>query len=328
MKAARRGLVTIAGALAACSGGDWPPAEIADCDEPGTVCTWLGTPGTSAFTDDGLDRLDTSLSLPEGLSFGPDGTAWFADQRRVRSVDLDGVVTTISGSTVPGDGSACAYGCDALGSAWLDPVDPAPDPADPGWLYVSAVGEGRLDRVDLVEGKRFAWLDAVQPTHLAWAEDQTLYFTDPGQGRIGRLLRDLTVETLIDGLDLGEGHGGGLAIARTTLAVVAGGQVLAIDLETGASEPLADGFVDPVAVAAGTRGEWYVADRGASCVWYVGAGLIRPFAGVCDGQRGFDGDGGSAREAVLDGPTGVAVDADGAVYVADTNNQVIRRVAP
>jgi sugar lactone lactonase YvrE len=47
---------------------------------------------------------------------------------------------------------------------------------------------------------------------------------------------------------------------------------------------------------------------------------------VSDGSSGFSGDGDLATKARLDSPAGVAVDAQGNWYIADTNNHVIRRV--
>ena len=46
------------------------------------------------------------------------------------------------------------------------------------------------------------------------------------------------------------------------------------------------------------------------------------------GTEGLRGDGGPATEANLSGPYAVAVDAAGAIYVADTGNGRVRRVAP
>jgi uncharacterized repeat protein (TIGR01451 family) len=54
------------------------------------------------------------------------------------------------------------------------------------------------------------------------------------------------------------------------------------------------------------------------------AGIITTIAG--DGYFGFSGDGGAAISAMLSYPGGVAVDAAGNVYVADTYNMRIRKV--
>ena len=49
-----------------------------------------------------------------------------------------------------------------------------------------------------------------------------------------------------------------------------------------------------------------------------------PYAGTT--QSGYAGDGGPATEARLNGPSGIAFDADGRLFIADTNNHVIRVV--
>jgi hypothetical protein len=56
----------------------------------------------------------------------------------------------------------------------------------------------------------------------------------------------------------------------------------------------------------------------------LGTGVIETVAG--NGTKGFSGDGGPAVEAALSLPSGVAFDAQGRLYIADTENSRIRRV--
>ena len=56
------------------------------------------------------------------------------------------------------------------------------------------------------------------------------------------------------------------------------------------------------------------------------AGVTTTVAGT--GQAGYSGDGGPATSAALDGPSAVAVGPGGSVYIADTGNDRVRRIAP
>jgi len=81
----------------------------------------------------------------------------------------------------------------------------------------------------------------------------------------------------------------------------------------------------PFGIAVDASGNIYVADDGASLVWKVTpSGTTTTFAGTR--TTGFNGDGGPATKAWLNVPHGVAVDHSGNVYIADTENNVIRKV--
>jgi hypothetical protein len=81
----------------------------------------------------------------------------------------------------------------------------------------------------------------------------------------------------------------------------------------------------PHGVAYDTAGNTYTADTDENVIRKVTAsGAITTVAG--DGEQGYGGDGGLATAAQLDHPAGVAVDASGNIYIADTHNNVVREV--
>src|SRR3990170_2937888 len=82
----------------------------------------------------------------------------------------------------------------------------------------------------------------------------------------------------------------------------------------------------PYGVAVDGGGNVFIADTYNHRVRRVdvGTGLISTIAGT--GTAGFSGDGAAATSAQLNFPWGVAVDGGGNVFIADTNNQRVRRV--
>jgi sugar lactone lactonase YvrE len=81
----------------------------------------------------------------------------------------------------------------------------------------------------------------------------------------------------------------------------------------------------PQQLAFDTAGNLYIADSDDNIVREVSLkGIVTTVAGT--GDEGFGGDGGPATSALLDTPSGVAVDAIGNLYIADTLNNRIREV--
>ena len=81
----------------------------------------------------------------------------------------------------------------------------------------------------------------------------------------------------------------------------------------------------PYGSAFDAAGNLYIVDTFNSLILKINAsGIITTIAG--NGTNGYSGDGGQATDAVLNHPDGVAVDMTGNLYVADENNDCIRKI--
>lgn len=109
------------------------------------------------------------------------------------------------------------------------------------------------------------------------------------------------------------------------LRVVTGNGICGFSGDGGPA--IAASLSGPWAVAVNTVGNLYIVDTGNHRVRKVSpGGTITTLAG--NGTGGYSGDGGPAVAASLNGPKGVAVDAAGNLYIADTGNGRIRKVTP
>lgn len=202
--------------------------------------------------------------------------------------------------------------------------------------------------------------DATQirnPTDVAADPDGSLFFSDFNNHRVRRVGPDGMVTTLA-GTGPGFSGDGGLATAAqlnrpTGIAVGADRSLFIADRDNnrirlvgpdgiittfaGNGVPGFGGDGGPAAaamlsagshyIAASPDGSVYISDAGNFRVRRVGTdGIITTVAG--NGSIGFSGDGGLAITAKLNNPRGVAIGPDGSLYIADSNNRRIRRVAP
>jgi uncharacterized protein (TIGR03437 family) len=81
----------------------------------------------------------------------------------------------------------------------------------------------------------------------------------------------------------------------------------------------------PDGLALDAAGNLFIADGTNNVVREVSNGIITTIAGT--GKRGFSLDGGPATSAMLSQPTGIAIDANSNLYIADSQNSRIREVS-
>jgi DNA-binding CsgD family transcriptional regulator/sugar lactone lactonase YvrE len=137
------------------------------------------------------------------------------------------------------------------------------------------------------------------PVAIAFDSEGNLYIADAGNNRIRRVGRDGAITTVAGIGRRGYSGDGGPA----TLALLN----------------------SPGGIAIGFGDSLFVADTGNNRVRMISAdGTISTVAGT--GEPGYAGDGGVASQAVLNSPRGLAVDAQGNLFVTDSFNDRVRKI--
>ncbi len=347
----------ILAALAGCAPDPVRPTpEVQETGPPGetpapqewTTRTVAGQPGIAGLGPDGVDALTSPLYWPLDVVVGPDGIPHFMDfnNHRVRALAADGVVTSDLASNLTGGSEE-----------WLAKPTSAVF-GDERTMYL--ISSARVHRVDLdthvMTPLCFPGFGDCEETDIpqyatgiALDGEGRLLMADSGRGTIMRLEPDDTLTTVagtgVPGYDLDEGpaldvslfmpHPDGLRADWGDRMVVANGvlyvadtgndRILSIDLDTWHVTTLPFAIAEPADLAVGPDGTLYVPDHANHCIRYLRDGVPGVLAGECGTPGYFDGERGA--DTRFYGPFGVDVDADGNVYVADTDNQVIRVIS-
>ena len=82
----------------------------------------------------------------------------------------------------------------------------------------------------------------------------------------------------------------------------------------------------PRSIDIAPTGQMYLVLREGNRVFAIDVASRRLKLVAGTGEKGYSGDGGSAAAARFNGPKGIAYSPEGALYIADTENQVIRRI--
>jgi uncharacterized protein (TIGR03437 family) len=139
------------------------------------------------------------------------------------------------------------------------------------------------------------------PYGLALDKNGNLYIADLGNARVRKIAPDGTITT------------------------VAGAGTLAPGGANDGAPAVSISLNAPRNVAADSSGNLYISDFNAHRVYRLSpGGALTTVAGT--GVPGFSGDGGSASQAKLGFPAGLALDGQGSLYIGDTQNHLVRKV--
>jgi hypothetical protein len=114
--------------------------------------------------------------------------------------------------------------------------------------------------------------------------------------------------------------------ANGTVSTVAGGKTSGNQPDCADPKPALSACMNlPVAIAFDDSGNLYISDNDNHQVRKVSGGTVTTFAG--DGVGSYCGNGTPALQSCMEFPVGIAADAAGDVYVADSNNDRVRRIS-
>ena len=279
----------------------------------GVITTVAGN-GTVGFSGDGAPATSAQLWGPSAVAVDSSGNLYITDgdNQRIRKVS-NGTITTVAGNGThgfSGDNGPAA-------NAELNgPKGIAVDSA--GNLYITDNSNDRIRKVSngvitTVAGNgTFGFsgdngpavaAELELPVTVAVDAAGNLYIADQGNGRVRKVSSGVITTVAGNGPGGFSGDNGPASSAQMS---------------------------DPYATAVDSAGNLYIADRSNNRIRRVSGGVITTVAGTGPtgfGLGGYSGDNGSASNAELRFPEGVAADAADNLYIADTGNGRIRRVS-
>jgi sugar lactone lactonase YvrE len=279
----------------------------------GIVITVAGT-GVPGYNGDQRSAATAQLATPAGMALDAVGNLYIADlgNHRIRRIDRTGTIRTFAGNGVRGfrgDGGL------ATEASFSYPSDIVFDAF--GNCFVTDVGNYRVRRID--------------PSGLITtvAGNGLRAYAGDGGPATAASFRDVVgiAATSMNGLLIVDrfSHRVRQMDSSGTITTFAGNGVYGYSADD--IPAVQASFRLPQDVAVDQFGNAYIADFFNHRIRMVdSAGIITTIAG--SGSRGFGGDGGPAIQAVLNGPTAVAVDSANNVYFADSFNYRVRVIRP
>jgi len=277
----------------------------------GTIITVAGKE-VAGFSGDGGPATNAKLNNPQSVAVDMIGNLYISDaaNNRIRKVNIaTGVISTIAGIGTGGYNGDNIPATDAM--IW-DPYGIAVDKEDN--IYIADNFNDRIRKINssgiisTYAGTGMAGYNGdggladtaklKGPEGVCVDDTGNLYIADFSNGRVRKVNLDGIIITIIGDGVFGSNGDGGLAINA---------QVMPQDIT-----------IDKV-------GNIYIdgGDYDDRVRMINAAGVISTIVGT--GVEGFKGDNGQADSAELYGPSGLAIDSCGNLYIADLNNYRIRK---
>jgi trimeric autotransporter adhesin len=289
---------------------------------PVGLMTIIAGNGIRGFSGDGGKAVSAQLDNPQGVAVDSTGNLYIADMgnHRIRKVTSAGVITTVVRTQKGGFIRALGI---LAGMLTGDPIyvngdGPQGVAVDSlGNIYIAEIYHCRVRKVTPAgkittiagngihgysgDGGKAVSAHLGSPYDVAIDSAGNLYIADTHNACIRKVTPAGKIATIAgNGIHGYSGDG-----SKAVSAQLAGPQGVAVD----------------------SSGNLYIADTRNDRIRKVTPdGLITTVAG--NGNEGCDGDGGPATSAQLNWPSGIAVDSAGNLFIADTDNDRIRKVIP
>jgi streptogramin lyase len=280
-----------------------------------SVSTFAGN-GTKGYSGDGGPATSATMNDPFGVVRGPDGAIWYCEYggQRIRRVDKDGKITLIAGT---GKAGYSGDGGPATEATFNLPHELRFGPKR-GNLFIVDMQNHAVRKIDTKTGIITTVVGTGKPG----------YSGDGGQADQAQLKNPHSIQFDANGdlfiCDIGNSVIRKVDMKSHVITTIAG---------TGKPGDSPDGapvkgtpIKGPRSIDFDAAGNLWVCTREGNQVLKLDlkADKISLIAG--NGKKGFTGNGGPAKLATLSGPKGVAFDAAGNAWIADTESHSIRMV--
>ena len=271
------------------------------------VLTLVAGDGTSGFRGDNGPATSAQLDGPS-VAVDASGSLYIADSgnNRIRKVS-NGVITTVAGNGTQGFGGDNGP---ATSAELYSPDGVAIDPS--GNLYIADSGNHRIRKVSngviaTVAGNGTRGFGGDN----GLAASASLYYPS-----------GVAVDAL-GNLYISDESSRIRKVSKGVITTVAGNGTQGFSGDNGPATSAS--LTSYCGVAVDALGDLYIADSGNNRIRKVSNGLITTVVG--NGTAGFSGDNGPATSAQLNQAASVAVDISGSLYIADSDNNRIRKVS-